>query len=411
MQFKGTTVDELVYIDPDNDAVGLGTSDVTFQFQQIGGSPFTSNPRMMIEVGLDGNDTAFVARAQSDTPAKAGLIEFLRARANQSLPAQFDTVGGFRAGIWDTAKYLGSTGLFFTLDATPALNYAPIALDFRAGDGFAVSTVILKGSSTGNLGLRTGLPIATITAEGSTVWNYSRVDADYRIAGNGISFPFYYDAGNDQINFGGASSGSRLRMQSDLTHFNRLKQDKNFRISSTTHNKIMWMDAGLNVIGFGTAYGTEWIKGSSAGIVINETGDATTAFRVEGDTDQNLIKTDPATNRVGVGIATPSSLLHVNGTAQTKGRIKETSRVTTSPYTIGADEEMIFVDTDGGAITVNLPAGVDGRTYKIVNTGSSGNAVTLTPNGAELLLGLNLSATMLDGDALIITYETAEGWW
>ena len=74
-------------------------------------------------------------------------------------------------------------------------------------------------------------------------------------------------------------------------------------------------------------------------------------------------------------------------------------------------DDDIFVDTDGGAITVNLPAGVDGKRYRIINVGTSGNAVTLSPNGAELLTGENSSFTLLDKDVMILTYETTEGWW
>jgi hypothetical protein len=43
--------------------------------------------------------------------------------------------------------------------------------------------------------------------------------------------------------------------------------------------------------------------------------------------------------------------------------------------------------------------------------GNSDNNLTLTPGGAETLLGANSSFTLLDGDVLLITYETTEGWW
>lgn len=88
-----------------------------------------------------------------------------------------------------------------------------------------------------------------------------------------------------------------------------------------------------------------------------------------------------------------------------------TTRVTSSPYSVLGTDDNIFVDTDSAAITVNLPAGIDGTNYRIINTGSSGNNVTISPNGAELLLGSNSSITLLDGDAVILVYETTEGWW
>lgn len=95
------------------------------------------------------------------------------------------------------------------------------------------------------------------------------------------------------------------------------------------------------------------------------------------------------------------------------GRICNTTRVTASPYAVLATDEVIVVDTDGGAITVNLPAGVDGTHYKIVNVGSAGNAVTVDPNGTEQLYGggAGVAFTLYDGENIDIHYESTEGWW
>lgn len=97
----------------------------------------------------------------------------------------------------------------------------------------------------------------------------------------------------------------------------------------------------------------------------------------------------------------------------TGGRQHNTTRLTSgdSPYDVLYTDHEIFCDTDGGAITVNLPAGIDGTNLRIINCGSSGNDVTVTPDGSELLKGANSSQTISDGNTLIITYETTEGWW
>ena len=89
--------------------------------------------------------------------------------------------------------------------------------------------------------------------------------------------------------------------------------------------------------------------------------------------------------------------------------LEPTLRIITDT-TLNANHRNIFADTDGGAITVTLPAGITGTYYRIANTGTSENAVTLTPNGAELLLGENSNYTLLDGDVLIIVFEETEGW-
>lgn len=91
------------------------------------------------------------------------------------------------------------------------------------------------------------------------------------------------------------------------------------------------------------------------------------------------------------------------------GFIKKTTRITAN-YTLTANDCVLFCDTDGGAIQVDLPAGVNGTEYRIINTGSSGNDVTLVPNGSELLFGLNASEYLADAEKVIIVYETTEGW-
>ncbi len=49
---------------------------------------------------------------------------------------------------------------------------------------------------------------------------------------------------------------------------------------------------------------------SSAGVIVNETG-AAVDFRVEGDTEPNLLQIDASTDRIGVGIALPLQLVHI----------------------------------------------------------------------------------------------------
>lgn len=82
-----------------------------------------------------------------------------------------------------------------------------------------------------------------------------------------------------------------------------------------------------------------------------------------------------------------------------------------SPYTVLLYDEVIFCDTDGGAITLNLPEGRNGLGYRIINCGSSLNDVTVVPDGTELLDGVNASKTLSDGSVVDLCYETTEGWW
>jgi hypothetical protein len=96
----------------------------------------------------------------------------------------------------------------------------------------------------------------------------------------------------------------------------------------------------------------------------------------------------------------------------TSGRIANTSRYTTT-QTLGATDHIVFCDTDGAVWTLTLPAGVEGTHYKIINCGSSGNDLTVDPDGTEQLYGggAGVAQTLSDGEVINIHYNATEGWW
>ena len=103
------------------------------------------------------------------------------------------------------------------------------------------------------------------------------------------------------------------------------------------------------------------------------------------------------------------------GAVQThSGRIKNTTRINSgdSPYTVLATDHEIFCDTDGGAIEIDLPAGIEGDEKIWYNCGSSGNDLTVDPNGAETIFGgaAGVAATFADDEHGIGTYNSTEGW-
>jgi hypothetical protein len=101
----------------------------------------------------------------------------------------------------------------------------------------------------------------------------------------------------------------------------------------------------------------------------------------------------------------------IEGTLETEaGRIKFPSRYTTT-QTLDETDYEVFCNTDGSAWTVSLPAGIHGTTYRIINTGTSGNLLTITPNGSENLIGVNSNYFRKDGETLIITYNATDGWY
>jgi len=85
--------------------------------------------------------------------------------------------------------------------------------------------------------------------------------------------------------------------------------------------------------------------------------------------------------------------------------------VADSPYPVALFDRNLYADTDGGAITILLRPGVNEERLTVKNCGTAGNDVTLTPNGAEMLFGVNGNEVMVDGEVLDLQYETTEGWY
>lgn len=82
----------------------------------------------------------------------------------------------------------------------------------------------------------------------------------------------------------------------------------------------------------------------------------------------------------------------------------------TGAATLDATHRIVLGDTDDGAFTITLPAGVEGTNYKITNCGSSGNDLTIDGDGTERIWD-NLTVILSDGNTLDLSYNATEGWW
>lgn len=83
--------------------------------------------------------------------------------------------------------------------------------------------------------------------------------------------------------------------------------------------------------------------------VFNDAG-ADVDQRIEGDTDANLVFVDASTDRVGIGTATPTAKLQVNGSFALTAPVTVTTN-----YTVAAD--VTFIRSDRGSTnTITLPA-------------------------------------------------------
>lgn len=137
-------------------------------------------------------------------------------------------------------------------------------------------------------------------------------------------------------------------------------------------------------------------------IDITDSGDYYTGTEVE-----------TALQEIGAGTTLDGRYVEISGdtmtgTLGTKGRIVNTTRQTTT-YTVLVSDDSIYCDTDGGAWTATLPAGVDGQRFFITNCGSSGNDLTIDGNGSETINGED-NILLCDEDSIIIIFDSTEEW-
>jgi hypothetical protein len=128
-------------------------------------------------------------------------------------------------------------------------------------------------------------------------------------------------------------------------------------------------------------------------------------------TEAQLLAATPSDGTIAYALDTDTFYLRVDSAwAPYLGMV--TTRVA-GPITLTSSHQSVFCDTDtaGVGFELTLPAGVDGKWYRIINCGSSGYDVTITPDGSENLLGANASQTLADGNVIDLVYETTMGWW
>jgi len=137
------------------------------------------------------------------------------------------------------------------------------------------------------------------------------------------------------------------------------------------------------------------------GAVFNEAG-AAVDFRVEGDTATHLLFVDASADLVGINESAPNSTLDVNGSFAA-------AIETVTDDTMDATNHFVLVDTSAAPRTINLPAASTcaGRGYFIRNNSTSGNDVTIDPNGAETINGAATLALSDGQSAHVVCNGTA----
>jgi hypothetical protein len=162
-------------------------------------------------------------------------------------------------------------------------------LNFRFRDASAGADRMVIDSS-GNVGVGTTSPAARLhIVSNVAVGNIFEVDNQ---------------AGNQVLRVSQASTLNALGMSD---------QNGDLKYSLTASSGL-----GGGITLFDTSGAIYLTSFASVGTTFNEAGSAVD-FRIEGDTDANLFFVDASTNRIGIGTASPSTKLQVNGDATVDG--------------------------------------------------------------------------------------------
>lgn len=142
------------------------------------------------------------------------------------------------------------------------------------------------------------------------------------------------------------------------------------------------------------------------------TGNDTFVFEAHTQTLTNKTITSPSIGGTVAGSATYTTPTLTTPTINGVKFARTTKVFADSPVTLAATNTIVYCDCTNGAITINLPTAVgnDGLTYWIKKIDSTGNAVTVDPNGAETVEDAATLTIGAFGDSYTISSDNAE-WW
>ncbi len=191
-------------------------------------------------------------------------------------------------------------------------------------------------------------------------------------------------------------------------------------VITTTANKPVTIsgadtdDISFTVVGSGSVEGDFVVgSGSEDSVSVFYSGD-TPKFYLGWDDDQdNFVIASGVVDNTHNNI----TINHTTGTVcvrkifeTTASREVNVNRLVTTTN-LDDTHHHVFCDTAGGTFTVNLPTGVSGREYRIINVGHLDTDLTVSPNGSDTIFGDNSDVTVASGVALQLVFQNTEGWW
>lgn len=295
---------------------------------------------------------------------------------------------GVGSGETNTASNVGSSNEIFKQKSGVDLEFRTLS----AGENIQVV-------SAGNVLTISGTPDTDTTDHTalSNIGTNSHTDIDNHITSASVHFT---EASIDHTNISNIGSNSHTDIDNHIS-------------SAGVH---FFISAGPNVeiISAGD------VVAVSAAAPLAGSGETNTASNVGGETEvfkqKSGVDFEFRTLSAGANIQIVSGANILGISAAASGAAasgnKTTTRITTSAYSVLAADEVLYFQTSASRISASFPAGVNGKNYRCINVGTSGNSLVVIPDGTEKIHGINTSGfEVTDGNTLDVVFEPIEGWW
>ena len=173
---------------------------------------------------------------------------------------------------------------------------------------------VVSVDASGNFTVETGL-----IADGTSVFNETGVDVDFRVESDDNANMLFVDGGNDRVGIGIATPKTHLTVDGTVT----LKEQADAESDTAAYGQIWVNTATPNELYFTDDAGTDArlnTQYQDGAQTFNDTG-ADVDFRVESNNEANMFFVDGGTDKVGIGT---NAVAAGQGTLTVYGRMQVT---------------------------------------------------------------------------------------
>ena len=240
----------------------------------------------------------------------------------------------------------------------------------KSGTGTIVPFVIRTWDADLGTVADEGIEHLTITPETEVIINDQSNDIDFRVEGDTDANLLVTDASTDRVGIGTNTPGQKFHVAGNMQLENELfisfstprislfnASDRTLSIANSGGGA-----ANLSVqddvsVGGALTVSDEGIEHLTitpeTEVIINDQSNDID-FRVEGDTDANLLVTDASTDRVGIGTNTPGQKFHVAGNMQLENELFISFSTPRISLFNASDRTLSIANSGGGAANLSV---------------------------------------------------------